>query len=523
MNDGDSLSVSCPSCSKKLIAPVKAIGKMARCTKCNCRFEVNDPNSQVHMSASDRKVTESKGAVSGDLSVEPTAKVDFQSAMELGIKEGNQHVVKNRAQPLDLQQIRQAFQGKLDKNGLSTAYRIQLTLVAIAMALLPLLYVAFVLCSAFAVYYYAVNVIPGLLAGGVRGRFLIVWGAIVIAPAIAGCIMILFLVKPFFSRFRDEGRRRSLTRKGEPLLFELVDCICEATGAPVPQRIDVDYQVNASAKPERGVWSAASGRMVLTIGVPLITSLSATQLTGILAHEFGHFSQRLGMTATLIINNVNLWFTRLVYQRDQFDHALDNLIEDSDTWIGLILQLGKVCVTASRAVFYVFMVVGNALCASLLRQMEYDADRYEVGLVGSGNFASTSRALRELSIAQQITIPIVQRMALNRHLPDNLFLLLQQTRRQLPDDAVRGMLKAMQEPSGLFATHPTDGQRIARAEAMKVDGVFSMQRPASDLMVHFEGLCRNVTIDFYRDMFGTHIREELLFPTKEFLRKTEGQ
>ncbi len=41
----------------------------------------------------------------------------------------------------------------------------------------------------------------------------------------------------------------------------------------------------------------------------------------------------------------------------------------------------------------------------------------KVGLVGSGNFASTSRALRELSIAQQITIPIVQRMALNRHLP----------------------------------------------------------------------------------------------------------
>ncbi len=166
-----------------------------------------------------------------------------------------------------------------------------------------------------------VNVIPGLLAGGVRGRFLIVWGSDCRSAGDRRLHHDFFLVKPFFSRFRDEGRRRSLTRKGEPLLFELVDCICEATGAPVPQRIDVDYQVNASAKPERGVWSAASARMVLTIGVPLITSLSATQLTGILAHEFGHFSQRLGMTATLIINNVNLWFTRLVYQRDQFDHC----------------------------------------------------------------------------------------------------------------------------------------------------------------------------------------------------------
>ncbi len=117
MTDSDSLSVSCPSCSKKLIAPTKAIGKMARCTKCNCRFEVHDPTSPGRTFASEQKVTESKAVVSGDLSVETDGELDFQSAMELVLRKEiskSSRIVSNR---LDLQQIRQAFRASWIRRG----------------------------------------------------------------------------------------------------------------------------------------------------------------------------------------------------------------------------------------------------------------------------------------------------------------------------------------------------------------------------------------------------------------------
>ena len=190
------------------------------------------------------------------------------------------------------------------------------------MALLPVMYVAFVAAVACGLVFYTGFVMPSLLTHVPRGRVAVIFLGLIFAPVIAGAVMVVFLIKPLFFRIRDERRRRSLTRSAQPLLFELVDRICEATGAPIPQRIDVDYQVNASAQPLGGIWSVATGKMVLTIGIPLIAGMSARQLAGVLAHEFGHFSQKIGMGASLIIRKVKFWFLRVVYQRDTLDHVL---------------------------------------------------------------------------------------------------------------------------------------------------------------------------------------------------------
>jgi Zn-dependent protease with chaperone function len=44
--------------------------------------------------------------------------------------------------------------------------------------------------------------------------------------------------------------------------------------------------------------------------------LKAQELSEVLAHEFGHFSQGFGMRATYLIRSVNFWFTKVVYHRD---------------------------------------------------------------------------------------------------------------------------------------------------------------------------------------------------------------
>jgi Zn-dependent protease with chaperone function len=331
--------------------------------------------------------------------------------------------------------------------------------------------------------------------------------------------MVLFLFKPLFFRARIERRRRSLTRPSQPLLFEFIDRICFATGAPIPERIDVDYQVNASAHPLNGVLSVVAGQMVLTVGLPLAAGLSARQLAGVLAHEFGHFSQKMGMGASLVIRRVNFWFARVVYERDELDATLDSLIADSDWRIGIVLQLASVGVMFSRAVLWCFMMAGHVISAGLMRQMEFDADRYEYGLVGSRTFEETSLELQMLSVAQTATDQLLHKLYLKGRLADDMIFLANHCRSQLAPEIQRDIQAAQaQEKQSWLATHPIDRTRVARANAASEDGIFHLDRPAHELFRHYDEICQGVTWDFYRDKLGSHVTPQQLVPTRQLMQ-----
>ena len=539
MSDVRAIAFSCPACGRALRAPLKAAGATGKCTGCQTKIRV--PTGDAVNAASRTAATtgiaagapsprrESVGqpqrddrpvvgspAGRGGASVS-ASDGDLAVAIEAAVAEGTRQAAQ-RARRLTVADVEAAVTAKLPRNRVSSAYRMHLFLVAAAMAVLPLVYLATVVGAAAGVFYYTAAIAPDLLAETPRNRGAIIYFLLVATPVVAGGIMVLFLIKPLFFRIQDTGRRRSLTRQGEPLLFALVDRICDATGAPRPTRIDVDYQVNASAQPEGGVFSVASGKMVLTIGVPLLAGLTARQLSGVLAHEFGHFSQKVGMGATLLIRKINFWFTRVVYQRDRMDEWLDKTIAESDMRIGLILLLAKGCVFITRGVLWCFMMVGHAISAALLRQMEYDADRYEIGLVGSKTFAETSQEMRRLAIAQSLALDTMFQFFTAGRLADDLVVLTQDTRGAMPREVLQKIREmADNEKAGWLDTHPTDAQRIAHAAAAAIPGVFNLDRPARELVTHYAALCKNVTWDFYRDQLGTHRSSKQLEPTADLL------
>lgn len=68
---------------------------------------------------------------------------------------------------------------------------------------------------------------------------------------------------------------------------------------------------------------------VVMILLPVLyLGLTARQLAGVIAHEFGHFTQGTAMRLTYLVGQVNLWFARVVYQRDAWDLWLDTLDND---------------------------------------------------------------------------------------------------------------------------------------------------------------------------------------------------
>ena len=289
---------------------------------------------------------------------------------------------------------------RLEPNRISPLYRIGLVLVMAMMVLLPLIYIGLIGLIAYGVWVHAVND-TSLLTGtrGSRGGKIALLAYF--TPIVAGATAILFMIKPLFAPRPKEGRRYSLDPAMQPRLFQFVERLCRIVRAPVPGRIDLDTQVNASASFRRGLVSMLGNDMVLTIGLPLVSGMTLRQLTGVLAHEFGHFAQGSGMRVTYVIRSVNAWFARVVYERDAWDQRLADWSGQAGGELALVMWVCRLFVWLARRVLWALMWAGHFVSCFMLRQMEYDADRYEAHVAGSETFAETVDRLVVLSLASQ--------------------------------------------------------------------------------------------------------------------------
>jgi hypothetical protein len=165
------------------------------------------------------------------------------------------------------------------------AYRAGL-LVAVAMLVLPLLYLCVVVGAASGVVWWATHT-GWLTRAGTNQLTLLAY----VAPISAGAILVFFMVKPIVARPVRRHDPVPLTREEQPELFEFIDTICGQVRAPVPHLVQVDCQVNASASFLPVRFGVLQRGLVLTIGLPLVAGLSVRQFGGVLAHEFGHFAQ----------------------------------------------------------------------------------------------------------------------------------------------------------------------------------------------------------------------------------------
>ena len=409
------------------------------------------------------------------------------------------------------------FQGEIQPVRTSLPYMLGMALVAATMAVLPLIYIGMIVLTGWGAYYHAVNHVGMLAYGTGRGKLLVFLAYA--APIVVGAISVFFMIKPLLAPPSRQVRTRSLTRQGEPLLFAFVERLCQSLGAPQPKRIDVDYQLNASASFRRGLLSFLGSDLVLTIGVPLMAGLSLQQFAGVLAHEFGHFSQGSAMRLSYLIRRINYWFARVVYERDEWDDWLADTASEVDMRFGWILFLSQGLVVISRGVLWTLMIVGHTISGFLLRQMEYDADRHAARLAGSEAFIETTRQLAVLDAAHSATHRTLAQFVSEHVLPDNLPKMLLRLVEAMPEEVRGDVLKLQsQGKTGILSTHPSDKDRIANAQREAAPGIIHVEGPASQLIVDFDSTARNVTWDFYCAQLS-NIRPDAMTPVDKLLKE----
>ena len=397
-----------------------------------------------------------------------------------------------------------AFSASVPRTRTSFFYQVGLLIVALTMVTLPLIYLAMIGVAVWGVYAWAIAFWPWL--GSVRGgaRLYVLKLVFYLGPLFAGVVLVFFMIKPLFAKRAPRAQPLALNPAAEPLLFAFIEQLCRTVGAPRPMRIDIDCQLNAAAGLRHGPWSLFGQDLVLTLGLPLVAGLSLRQFAGVMAHEFGHFTQGFGMRLSYLIRNVNAWFARVVFERDAWDVILAEWAETQEWQLAIIVGLARLGVWFSRLLLHLLMLVGHGIGCFLLRQMEYDADTYEIRVAGSASFEAT---VRRMHVLASVLGPAYKDMRaswnINHHLPESVpaYLLLH--------DAKLSMAKRTQledtlglQPTQLLHTHPSNGDRIRRARQANDPGVFQLDGPATALFSNFDVVAKQVTLLHYTDDLG---------------------
>ncbi|MFO0976847.1 MAG: M48 family metallopeptidase [Planctomycetaceae bacterium] len=395
-------------------------------------------------------------------------------------------------------------------------YRLSLGLVAAMVLLIP---VGYILTAAFSVWLYFRHVVGNamLCSTGLIGILLYV------IPVFFGPFVIFFLFKPFFIRGSADSKLTELKRSDEPELYSFVERLCESIGAPSPDRICINMQANAAA----AFLSANpfSSRLQLVIGIPLAYRLTLRQFTGVLAHEFGHFSQRFGMRISFLIRSINSWLARSLVARDATDEWLENHLSGNGIHLWAARWILYIGVSVARSVIWLFLCLTNAISFLLVRQMEFDADRVEVALSGDAAFMTTHRRIVALGYAEQLAQDDLIDFYKEGRLVDDFPRLIAMSL----DDVSPKLRKLIDEHESKqttrwFDTHPSQQARFDNAKKHASRGAFqipeSLEKAAASMLFRdIRKHAEQCTLEYYKAVLGSRFNDGLLYPIEDLVER----
>ena len=205
-----------------------------------------------------------------------------------------------------------------------------------------------------------------------------------------GFMTFFFLIKFIFSSPKkvDRSHLLKIDEKQQPELFNLIHEIVHEVKTNFPKQIYLSSDVNASVFYDSNFWSMFFPvRKNLQIGIGLMNSVSAIELKAILAHEFGHFSQR-SMKVGSYVYNMNKVIYNMLYDNDNFSILLDRWSSSSSYFA--LFSKGSILVI--RGIQYVLIKVYKVLnlnYMALSREMEFHADAVAARVTGSAPLANS--------------------------------------------------------------------------------------------------------------------------------------
>ncbi len=197
-----------------------------------------------------------------------------------------------------------------------------------------------------------------------------------------GFFILIFLFKFLFKQHKvDRSHLVEIFEKDEPKLFSFIQEIVNEVHTDFPKRVYLSSDVNACVFYDSNFWSMIFPiRKNLQIGLGLVNTISEQEFKAILAHEFGHFSQR-SMKVGSYVYNVNQVIFNMLYDNESFDSMIQKWANISG-YFSIFVSIAVKIIQGIQWILRKMYEFINVSYMALSREMEFHADEIAANVTG---------------------------------------------------------------------------------------------------------------------------------------------
>jgi len=323
-----------------------------------------------------------------------------------------------------------------------------------------------------------------------------------------GVLVLVFLLKFIFKSNKiDRSNLIELTRKDEPTLFKMIDKIVIEVDTSFPKKVYLSGDVNASVFYDSSFWSMFFPvKKNLLIGLGLVNSVTTQELQAVLAHEFGHFSQKT-MKVGSYVYNVNQVIYNLLYDNEGYD-KLANSWASINGYIAIFVMLAMKIIQLIQWVLKKMYDLVNKSYMGLSREMEFHADEIAAHVSGSEPLKTSLLRLQLAEYAYNSVFEFYHNKVSENLKSQNIFnehsfvlnFLAKKNKVQITNELPKVTLEELYKfnKSKLviedqWASHPSTKDRVDRLDQLNLPIKEANNNPANDIFENITEIQKKLT------------------------------
>ncbi|MCW0217881.1 MAG: hypothetical protein OJI67_06120 [Prosthecobacter sp.] len=337
--------------------------------------------------------------------------------------------------------------------------------------------------------------------------------ALPIAYIAAGAVTWIFMLRPLMPHPRSIHVALQITPASQPRLFEIVDEICWHLRLDPPQEIWLDTTIGIRSSVRDGMIGVAGGELILHIGLPIVSVVSAREFGALLVRELAMNAGGLGTTFSHLVRELNTWFYRALHERDPWELELRTSRPKetaSQRWVRIATCLWM---GVAKIPFGLFVIGARLISATALIRLGHGADRAGMKVLGKDAWKALQQKMELLQGAWDASKVEIQRGMTQQRLPENLALLL-----------ARHVARASkQKTETQAAVHPGNSHSNKQAAGAGIFEELPADAPAAALIRGFVDLSRQVTCFYYQHELGIGLHQTRLVADEEVIHQNRRE
>jgi hypothetical protein len=322
-----------------------------------------------------------------------------------------------------------------------------------------------------------------------------------LAGLAAGLVTWVLMVRPLLKRPRSTRSALQITPASQPAFFELADELCWHLGLEPVEEIWLDTTAGVRASVKGGLGGISTGRVILHVGLPVVSVTSSRELAALMVRELAMNSGGMSTTFCHLLRELNAWFYRALHEQDPWEMNLRQ-VRDRQSFLRKCLRASvRGWSLLAKLPFACFFLAARLVSALALLRLRSGAAAGARKLVGRNALTALEAKMRLLDQAWAACCTEIRHSVMQQRLPDNLSLLM-----------ARHVARAARE---VDAAPAAAGAQEQATFGESIIGHLPREAPAASLLVSFVDLSRQVTFFYYQHELGINLQECRLVTEEE--------